>query len=80
MEKIPVKLMDFTIKKGGRLEPAVIFDEFLRTIQLLEIWNPHVANKVSKCTGIIRKSSFYLSTKTVTNTIFFSSLSIPFLL
>ena len=24
----------------------------------------HVANKVSKCTGIIRKSSFYLSTKT----------------
>ena len=39
MEKIPVKLMDFTIKKGGRLEPAVIFDEFLRTMQLLEIWN-----------------------------------------
>ena len=25
----------------------------------------HVANKVSKCTGIIRKSSFYLSTKTL---------------
>ena len=38
MEKIPVKLMDFTIKNGGRLEP-VIFDEFLRTMQLLEIWN-----------------------------------------
>ena len=25
----------------------------------------HVANKVSKCTGIIRKSSFYLSAKTL---------------
>ena len=31
----------------------------------------HVANKVSKCTGIIRKSSFYLSTKTL-RTLYFS--------
>ena len=31
----------------------------------------HVANKVSECTGIIRKSSFYLSTKTL-RTLYFS--------
>ena len=31
----------------------------------------HVADKVSKCTGIIRKSSFYLSTKTL-RTLYFS--------
>ena len=31
----------------------------------------HVANKVSKCTGIIRKSSFCLSTKTL-RTLYFS--------
>ena len=31
----------------------------------------HVATKVSKCTGIIRKSSFYLSTKTL-RTLYFS--------
>ena len=31
----------------------------------------HVANKVSKCTGITRKSSFYLSTKT-SRTLYFS--------
>ena len=30
----------------------------------------HVANKVSKCTGIIRKSSFYLSTKTLRTLLF----------
>ena len=33
--------------------------------------NLHVINKVSKCTGIIRKSSFYLSTKTL-RTLYFS--------
>ena len=37
----------------------------------------HVANKVSKCTGIIRKSSFYLSTKTL-RTLYFS-LVYPYL-
>ena len=31
----------------------------------------HVANQVSKCTGIIRNSSFYLSTKTL-RTLYFS--------
>ena len=41
-----------------------------------ENWNwkseiSHVANKLSKCTGIIRKSSFYLSTKTL-RTLYFS--------
>jgi len=37
-------------------------------------WKPeisHVANKVSKSRGIIRKSSFYLSTKTL-RTLYFS--------
>ena len=33
MEKIPVKLLNFTLK-GGRLE-QVVFDEFLRFIQFL---------------------------------------------
>ena len=37
----------------------------------------HVANKVSKCTGIIRKSSFFLSTKT-SRTLHFS-LVYPYL-
>ena len=31
----------------------------------------HVANKVSKCTGIIHKSSFYLSMKSL-RTLYFS--------
>jgi len=53
---------------------GVIMDENLN-------WKPeisHVANKVSKSIGIIPKSSFYLSTKTLRTLYFFSSLSVRF--
>ena len=40
---------------------GVIMDENLNWTSEIS----HVANQVSKCTGIIRNSSFYLSTKTL---------------
>ena len=46
---------------------GVIMDENLNWTSEIS----HVVNQVSKCTGIIRNSSFYLSTKTL-RTLYFS--------